>query len=1762
MGPSLLSNGYVSIRAPTNKLSHAPRPLSVKHGNVEIAIVIPGGYWAAAEQLREQFLFSLAHTPGVAEADSQSPQDQQQESEEGEWTGLELAARFLKFSIERASSQDSETADVFFEVTRLIFLYVRERFLQGNDVHVVANELLTSETAINTVINAYVTALTVLRARATTRPVSPTFMGSASTKAPVDEVRSVEEEDVSLVAPSSALFVAAQERRAGLFAIFGGQGTSVDYFNEAHDIFHTYEPLLRPFVKRMSEVLHRYATDENSQTLHSKGLDVLGWLQHPATQPDDEYLVSAPVSPPLIGLIQLMHYVVLCRMLDLTPGQVRQHFIAATGHSQGVISAAVIAASDSWESFYANAEKGLGLLFWLGTRAQQVFPATTLNPAMLQDSLSNNEGTPSPMLSISHLRYADVVQHVKLTNSHLPADRHIRIALVNGPRSCVCTGPPQSLYGLNLRLRKLKAPSGVDQSRVPFSKRQLKIATRFLPITVPFHSDYLQAATDLIAQDIERCDLHLHGNEMTIPLLSTDEGVDMRSVPNLSLSLIEQAANKTAYWERSTDVPQVTHILDFGPGGLSGIGALTYRNKEGTGVQVVFVGALTGNRKNLDYKPALFDTRPEAVRYSPNWARDFRPKLVRTSCNDQLHIATRMSELLGKPPLMVAGMTPTTVSGKFVSAVLNAGYHIELAGGGHYNEKALRRKIRQIMQDTQPGLGITLNILYLNARQWAFQFPLVQTMRREGLPIEGVCVAAGVPALDVANDIVRQLQAAGIRHVAFKPSSVATIMQVVAIAHNNPTMPIILQWTGGRAGGHHSYEDFHQPIINTYGAIREHKNLVLVAGSGFGGAEDTLPYLTGDWSVAFDYPPMPFDGILFGSRMMVALESESSLATKQAIVDAPGIAQDAEWEQTYEKPTGGVVTVNSELGEPIHKIATRGIMFWKELDETIFNLPRDKRLPALLAKKDYIIKRLNADFQKVWFGRKKDGQVADLPEMTYEEVVDRLVDLMYIRKEDRWIDVTQRNLVGDFIRRLEERFTRTARASVLQDYQVLDHPHNFLSQTLWPTLPEARDQLLTSEDVLYFITLCKRRGQKPVPFIPVLDKDFDVWFKKDSLWQSEDLAAVVDEDVQRTCILQGPMAAYFSTKVNEPAGEILGNIYQGHIAALQARDHGTVPIPTIEYLGSPPAPASLRLPRSVHVAHPTPTTRELSIPFTTDQTPELPSIDTWLELIAGADHGWLRALLTASIVVQDQHYIDNPMRRVLAPRQGQLIQLTYDRSAESESQAEPTVVGADGASVPSATLGPCAGRVVQFIVTQLDKAHTSPFVAIQAVMDPTTSTVEFTLNERQGTQAVPLNLYFRYTPEHGYAPVHEVMEGRNERIKAFYYHLWFGHRNVAELDVGQDHKFIAPYEPVESTAITKFCQAVGNQAELYVDRGQKVVNAPVDFAIVVGWKAIIKAIFPQFIDGDLLKLVHLSNGFRMVNNAPLLRDGDVVDTVATLQAVVNTDSGKMVEVLGTVVRDGEPVMEVTSQFLYRGHFTDYEHTFRRTKETPIRVTLETTKDLAVLKAKEWIEWGDTNVTSELTTPCVLEFRLNTFTQFRDRTAFAKVHTTGSVTMLTSTKVYVQVATVNYQASESHGNPVMSYLERVGEPMEQPYYFDNGGYSVMPTGEEFSSVVNSPASNEAYARVSGDFNPIHVNPYFADLAQLPGTITHGMWTSASTRKFVETFAADNHPQRVTAYHVNFQGMVLPSDRLETKLSHIGMQNGKKIIKVETVNQDDV
>jgi len=126
-----------------------------------------------------------------------------------------------------------------------------------------------------------------------------------------------------------------------------------------------------------------------------------------------------------------------------------------------------------------------------------------------------------------------------------------------------------------------------------------------------------------------------------------------------------------------------------------------------------------------------------------------------------------------------------------------------------------------------------------------------------------------------------------------------------------------------------------------------------------------------------------------------------------------------------------------------------------------------------------------------------------------------------------------------------------------------------------------------------------------------------------------------------------------------------------------------------------------------------------------------------------------------------------------------------------------------------------------------------------------------------------------------------------------------------------------------------------------------------------------------------------------------------------------------------------------------------------------------------------------------------------------------------------------------------------------------------------TNPEISTSFSAPVTNEPYSKISGDFNPIHINPYFSDFASLPATITHGLWSSAATRRYVETVVAKEHPDRVIAYvfffdmfvlpsdnfnsyDVNVVGMVIPDDDLEVKLRYIGMRDGNIVVSIETTN----
>jgi fatty acid synthase subunit beta len=236
---------------------------------------------------------------------------------------------------------------------------------------------------------------------------------------------------------------------------------------------------------------------------YTQGLDLISWLNGTSPRPTVDYLASIPLSLPLIGVAQLAQYLVSCRVTDVNPGEMRSLFNGATGHSQGVVSAVAVAASDSWDSLNSNILKAVKLLFYIGLRGQEAFPVLSVEPSIVADCVENNEGVPTPMLAVNGLSLKALETYINKTNSHLPSNSKVGVSLYNASTMHVVTGPPKALYGLATALRKIMAPAGLDQSKTPFSKRKAVFNMRFLPVNVPYHSPYLAGATQkLVEQDL------------------------------------------------------------------------------------------------------------------------------------------------------------------------------------------------------------------------------------------------------------------------------------------------------------------------------------------------------------------------------------------------------------------------------------------------------------------------------------------------------------------------------------------------------------------------------------------------------------------------------------------------------------------------------------------------------------------------------------------------------------------------------------------------------------------------------------------------------------------------------------------------------------------------------------------------------------------------------------------------------------------------------------------------------------------------------------------------------------------------------------------------------------------------------------------------------------------------------------------------------------------------------------------------------------
>jgi acyl dehydratase len=88
----------------------------------------------------------------------------------------------------------------------------------------------------------------------------------------------------------------------------------------------------------------------------------------------------------------------------------------------------------------------------------------------------------------------------------------------------------------------------------------------------------------------------------------------------------------------------------------------------------------------------------------------------------------------------------------------------------------------------------------------------------------------------------------------------------------------------------------------------------------------------------------------------------------------------------------------------------------------------------------------------------------------------------------------------------------------------------------------------------------------------------------------------------------------------------------------------------------------------------------------------------------------------------------------------------------------------------------------------------------------------------------------------------------------------------------------------------------------------------------------------------------------------------------------------------------------------------------------------------------------------------------------------------------------------------------------------------------------------------YAGASGDFNPIHIDPEFAQQVGLPRNILHGLYSMAQVA-LANAAVAGGDPRKLKRLSVQFRGMGFPETEMVVTGSVKEVRDGRAVIETE-------
>ncbi|MFC1924567.1 hypothetical protein ACFLXA_04315 [Chloroflexota bacterium] len=371
-----------------------------------------------------------------------------------------------------------------------------------------------------------------------------------------------------------------------IFVQFAGQGAK--YIDELRQLYSTC-PAIRPFIQDAIAEIKKQAScyDDTQTAFFPHGLEVDRWLEDKSETPDSGYLLSSPLSHPLIYLCQISNYIsILHDGLDQEKLLLNTH--SMTGFSTGVVAAILCSMGLPLDELQKLAIKVLSMFFWQGIRTQQCILKLGIRPKLVPGQFNSTEETPSCMANISGLtrdRLEELINSFSSYGIVYPAYELL-------PDRWVVSGMPDVLVEFNKFLYE----------------RIDGVGWKYNLSTIAAHSPFLSDALESTPLDVEQLDFDFNTEEMKVPVWSNDTGTDLRISKDVLYDVMQAYFIRPGVWRKQIaplfPPTCITHVLDFGPG--SGMASLTQSHIKESGIQVIRC-ALPNGRKKLfeEVLPAL-----------------------------------------------------------------------------------------------------------------------------------------------------------------------------------------------------------------------------------------------------------------------------------------------------------------------------------------------------------------------------------------------------------------------------------------------------------------------------------------------------------------------------------------------------------------------------------------------------------------------------------------------------------------------------------------------------------------------------------------------------------------------------------------------------------------------------------------------------------------------------------------------------------------------------------------------------------------------------------------------------------------------------------------------------------------------------------------------------------------------------------------------------------------------------------------------------